>query len=914
VYALAGTGLVLTYRTTGIFNFAFGAIAAVAVFLFYVMHVEHGWPWPLAAAICVFVIGPAIGLLLERLGDRISSARPVTKITTTIGIVLLIENLANILFGPSVRLFPSFLPTNQLFSITGVGIDSDQLILIAVGFVGAAGLYVVLRYTPVGVRMRAAVDAPDLLELGGTNPVVARRWAWVISCSFAMVAGLLLAPVTNLNVSLLTLLVIQGFAAAALGYFSSLPITYAGGIALGIIASFATKFIGTVQWLGGLPVSIPFLVLFLVLILVPRRRLSSDSGLTRIVDPPAWKAPPRVRGTAYGIAVVALAVVPFFAGPRLGVWTNGLVFILLFLSLGLLVRTSGQVSLCQMAFAAMGATSFSHFHSFGIPWLPALLLAMLSAVPFGLIVAIPAVRISGLYLALATYGFSILVENVLYTSSIMFGDAGATGLPEPRPKLGSIPIGSDRGFYYVVLLIVIICTAAMLLLHRTRLGRLLRALKEAPLALSTQGVNLMVTRLLVFSLSAAMAALAGALLGSSYTAVNSGSFGSDTSLTILVLLGLQATGAPWYAIGGAAALTIIPGYLTFNANITSWLGVLFGASAVVVAISGFPSTPQWLRRLLSGEQGKKTSLTDTALLGDDLSESDSTIQPIFASSVLAPTGDVSQNLRSEQQKEEGGLEVERLVVTFGGMRAVDGVHLSAPLGRITGLIGPNGAGKTTIFNAACGIASLNEGIVKFRGQDITRLDPSARARRGLGRTFQLTELCESLTVWENVILGREGSLAGRNPLTQLRSRSGDARRIAESASEAMAFCNLELLSDVQAGLLSTGQRRLVELARCISGRFDVLLLDEPSSGLDVNETLEVSALLRRLVDERGVGVLLVEHDMSMVMDICSYVFVIDFGIPIFEGTPDEVQASAAVREAYLGTEEPPSTVELPANG
>jgi ABC-type branched-subunit amino acid transport system ATPase component len=249
-----------------------------------------------------------------------------------------------------------------------------------------------------------------------------------------------------------------------------------------------------------------------------------------------------------------------------------------------------------------------------------------------------------------------------------------------------------------------------------------------------------------------------------------------------------------------------------------------------------------------------------------------------------------------------GLDLAHVTVRYGGHVAVNDVSLGAPVGRITGLIGPNGAGKTTLFNVASGLVRPADGTLRLHGADMSALDPAARARHGLGRTFQKMELFDSLTARENVSLGREAGQAGRRPWQHIAETTRDRQSRSAAAEHAMALAGIADLADRQVAALSTGQRRLVELARCLAGEFDVLLLDEPSSGLDGAETERFGEILTRVVAERGVGILLVEHDMALVMNICDYVHVLDFGTKIFEGTTAEVSSSPTVRAAYLGTE------------
>ena len=251
-----------------------------------------------------------------------------------------------------------------------------------------------------------------------------------------------------------------------------------------------------------------------------------------------------------------------------------------------------------------------------------------------------------------------------------------------------------------------------------------------------------------------------------------------------------------------------------------------------------------------------------------------------------------------------GLRAEAIGVRFGGLVALDGVSLAAPPGRVTSLIGPNGAGKTTTFNVCCGFLTDHEGTVYFDGVDISRETPTRRARRGIGRTFQRMELFRSLTVRENVALAAESLHVGPDPLTQmgvLNAGPSVRRQIAADTEEMLALTGLAPFADRLAGQVSSGQGRLIELARALVRRPRLLLLDEPSSGLDVAESHRFGELLRGLVANTGMGILMIEHDMSLALGISDWVYVLDFGRPLMDGPPADVRSSDVVRKAYLGT-------------
>jgi ABC-type branched-subunit amino acid transport system ATPase component/branched-subunit amino acid ABC-type transport system permease component len=883
VYGLAAVGLVLTYKTSGVFNFAHGAIAAAAAYLFYTLHVQHGVAWPLAAAITVFGLGSVAALAFERLAMAIGKASLALRVASTVGVLLIIEAAIVLIYGiTETRTVPVFLGTGG-FNIGSTRVSTADAITVVISVLATVILSLYFRYARTGAAMRAVVESPELLELAGTSATRVRRIAWLVGTCFACATGVLLSSVLPLDPVELTLLVVSAFGAAAIGAFTSLPITFLGGLAIGIAASLATHYF-TSGLLAGVPASMPFIVLFGVLLAFPRKYL-----VERSFAPPAGRAtwvtplPVQISG---GVAVlVALALVPTFAGIHLTDWTTALANVIMFLSLGLLVRTSGQVSLCHVSFMAIGAAAFSHLAGLSIPWLPALALACLIAVPIGALLALPAIRLSPLYLALATFGFGICLQYMFYPASFMFGNADS-GLSEPRPTW--FGFASDKGFYYCVLIILVLAALFVVALNRGRFGRLLRGMADSPTAVATSGAETKVSWVLVFCISAAMAAGAGALAGMSQQLVSSSSYPPLQSLTFFALIMIVAGGAPWYALLAGLPFTVIPSYLT-SFKTSYWLQILFGVCAILYAV-----TPEARRAA--------PAFITTRL--DALFRRGRTQRPRpHAEYVVTRPRAAAQTLT-----------VEGVEVRFGGLVAVAGVNLSARTGQITGLIGPNGAGKTTTFNACSGLIAPTAGRIVLGDREVGRIGPAGRARLGLGRTFQQLRLFDSLTIRENIALGVEGSLAGANPVRHVVRRKGDAARTEATVAHALELCELTALADLRAGELSTGQRRLVELARCLAGPFSLLLLDEPSSGLDPAETARFGEILMRVVAERNIGILLVEHDMSLVMRCCAYIYVLDFGQLIFEGTPESVQNSPIVRAAYLGDEavEQVPPLQLPA--
>ena len=468
---------------------------------------------------------------------------------------------------------------------------------------------------------------------------------------------------------------------------------------------------------------------------------------------------------------VPLLAVPNLVGDKLAFFTTALVTAMMLLSLGLLVRMSGQVSLCHAAFAAIGAVAFSQFHvDHGLPWGVALLLGGLVAVPVGALVAIPAIRLSGLFLALATFGFGILVQQLLYPQEWMFTHF-SQGRRMPRPSF----VDSPKDMYYLVLAAVAVTAIIVVVIQRSRLGRMLRGLADSPSGVAAMGLGTSTVRVTAFCVSAFFAAEAGILLGVSrnFAVAGDSFYGSFNSLILLAMLALAPFGEPWFAFFPAIA-AVIPAYVSGD-DTANWINVVFGVSAVGVAMAGGnpPMHPK-LRALLDRARRRNDPepLPDTGI------------------------ADLPTPLRFDAT----GLEVTGLTIRFGGLVAVNDLSFSAPMGRITGLIGPNGAGKTCTFNACSGFNRRFVGTIRLHDHDMTRLPPAARARHGLGRTFQAAELCDTLTVADNVRLGHEASQAGANPFTQLAAspRAWAASRAAADA--AMDVCGLTELADAAGGV------------------------------------------------------------------------------------------------------------------
>jgi ABC-type branched-subunit amino acid transport system ATPase component/branched-subunit amino acid ABC-type transport system permease component len=892
IYGLAASGLVLTFKTSGLFNVGYGALLTAATLIFYFIQTTLGWDWKWAFIISVFIGGPVMGLMMEFVARHLLSRSVTYKIAGTVGLMVLVPALVLLFYPESqnglrvARFLPFSDHARYRVRVFDVNVFGDQILTAAIVVVAVISLFVLLQRTRVGTAMRAVVDDPALLGLRGTSPARVRRLAWIIGCTFAALSGVLPLPSIGLHPYTVTFLATYAFAAAALGRFSSIPLAFLGGLIVGVAQDVIGFLVNKNQWasLTGLAEGLPFVILFAVLVIVPKRRFP---GTPTAEAPPRmeWIAPFRVRLGGYAVTVLLLAAVPLIFSGQLTYFSFALCQAMLVLALGLLVRTSGQVSLCHATFAGIGAAVFSQFAAgAGMPWLLALLLTALVAIPVGAVASLPAIRLDGVYLALATFGFGILVQRLVFTQTWMFNTfSGSRKVPSPFDTT------SPTARYYVVLVVLVVFAVAVTFISGSRLGRILRGMAGSQTAVSTLGLSTTVTKIIVFCASAIIAAIAGVMYGMILTNVDGGTpvFQPYNSFLLLAILTIAPFREPLYAVV-AGVSAVVPAFFSGH-NAVLVLNALFGVLAIVISMQGGqPPVPEKIRAVLTRFGRPRVAV---------LAHPEERPAPalLLASDGLAPV--VPSGVAPED-----GLVVDSLFIRFSGLVAVNNVSFSAPFGRITGLIGPNGAGKTSTFNALDGLNRDVRGRVRFKGADISSWSPAARGRLGLGRTFQRMELCDSLSVFDNVALGFECPHVGARPLRQFATTSSQRSAMFERSWEALELCGIDALAERQSSELSTGQRRLVELARCLAGPFTMLLLDEPSSGLDRAETVRFGEILEHVAASRGCGILLVEHDMSLVMRVCTHIYVLDFGQMIFDGTPSEVGRSSVVRAAYLGEE------------
>lgn len=607
IYGISAMGLVLTYKTSGIFNFAHGATSAASAYLFYELRQQRGWPWPLAVVVAVLILGPLTGILLERLAALLAGATVTNRIVATIGLLVAIQSGITLIYGDLATFsFNTFLPDSKLATVSGVEVTYDNVINLLLGIAIAVALYVLFNRTRLGVQMRAVVDDPDLLDMTGPSPTLTRRYAWMIGSTLAAASGILFAAAQHqVDVNVLSLLVVQAFGAAAIARFTSLPLAFAGGIAVGLLQQIVSKFIAGHENLQGIDLNVPFLVLFIILVFRPRG-LVEVGRFVKTSTPRSFNLSRNSRLTVLVLSTGLALLVPQLVGTHLTAWTAAASQVVLFLSLSLLVRTSGQISLCHIAFAAIGAVSFARLLDHGVPWLLALALAGIVVVPFAAFIAIPAIRLSGLFLGLATLGFGIFIAQYAYPKNYMFG--GVTQVTIARPQLWGLD-GSTR-FYYLLVAIAAATIAGVSAVERSRLGRLLRGMADSPTGLVSLGASINVTRIIVFCLSGFLAGISGATFGAIFGTVNTGTFNYLQSLLALAVLAVAGNRTVLSSIIAAILLYVVPDYIN-DPRLTALLNMSFGLVAVFAAATSSGN----LRRFLAAKSA--TGADDHGLLTRD---------------------------------------------------------------------------------------------------------------------------------------------------------------------------------------------------------------------------------------------------------------------------------------------------------
>ncbi len=582
IYAIAASGLVVTYTTSGIFNFAHGAFGMLAAFAYW--QVNQGWGVPVVPSviIVVFIMAPLFGAGVERgIMRGIEGASEVVKIVVTVSLMVALLGLANVIWPPDVaRPVPPFF-AGKTMEIAGVAVPYSRILTMAIAIAVAVGLRLVLRRTRLGVAMRAIVDDRALLQLNGGRPGRTAMLAWAIGAGLAAVSGVLIASEQTLSAVTLTLLVINAYAVAVVGRLRSLPGAFLGAVVLGLAESYATGYIDPSVAVGpislqNLRTAIPAVMLFVVIMVQPEARLRAH-GVSRPRSPA--RPPSQVNAIWGGIALVLVAagIGSLLSGPDLNLVSKGVGFALITLSLVPLTGYAGQISLAQMTFTGIGALAMATWGATGSP-VGVVVAVVLCAVVGGL-VALPALRLSGIYLALATAAFALFCTAMVFgQSEVMPGGS----IQVPGLNIFGFEITNDYRQLILFAVAFALLGNLLVLLRRSAWGRRVAAMKDSPVACATLGLNLTSTKVGVFGLSAAIAGLGGALAGRTFIADD---FGLTNSLPITMLAVVGGIGSVAGAFVGGLLLGAIPIASTmFAANA---IGIFRFVSMPVTSVLSF---------------------------------------------------------------------------------------------------------------------------------------------------------------------------------------------------------------------------------------------------------------------------------------------------------------------------------------
>jgi branched-chain amino acid transport system permease protein len=584
VYAIAAMGLVLTYTVTGVFNFAHGAVGMLAAFVYFELRVEHGMPTPLALLVVVLVFAPLMGLVAEKLLRRFQGADFATSLVVTVALTVGLLGLAQQVFDPGQARNMPYLFGDHRTELFSVPITFDRIAQVVVALGVAFGLRFLLFGTPLGARMRAVVDDPDLSRLNGVRSTTVARLSWVIGFALAAVGGVLFAGGQNLNAIVLTLLVLNAYGAAMVGRLTSLPMTVVGALLLGLCQELTN-----VTWLWPqselftrLQLAIPGIFLIVALLLVPSARLVAGRLVGR--DEPKVPTLPRSLASALVTVLGTAVLVNLLPGDLHEHLVRALVMATIALSLVALTGLCGQVSLAQYLFVGVGAFVTGRF--FGGDSVLGMLAGGAVAAVLGAIVALPAVRLRGLHLALSTFGVALVGREVILGDQRVFG---LGGLNVGRPDVLGISTSSDGSFAVWCAIVFAVLAVGVGLLRRSWFGRQLTAVRDSELAAATLGLRVKRVKVIVFAASAFIAGCSGALFGGLAGAVQGTQFEPVNSLVIVLFAYVGGITTVFGALVAGALFAL----LTYaQSNVADLAGLVF--MAVAAAAVGLGRQPNGL--------------------------------------------------------------------------------------------------------------------------------------------------------------------------------------------------------------------------------------------------------------------------------------------------------------------------------
>jgi sulfate-transporting ATPase len=876
LYAFASQGLIVIYRGTGVLNFSLGATAIAGVFMQWELHNGHGWPF-LASAVVGVAWSAFIGMLTHWVIMRpLRRASSLLRVIATLGVLVTIQAAVVLRYGSNPNQVESWLPTDRVTLWSNVGITVDRLILLLIGSASAFGLWLLYRSSQFGLATEAVSESERSASAIGLSPNRIALLNWGLGSAIAAVAGILVVPIITLQVTAMTSLILAAMAAALVGGFRSFPIATAAGFAIGIGQALVGRFANQ----EGLGPSLPFLVIIVVLVFRGRSLPLRDYYLQQL---------PMIGNgrMSWDWTLFACGSVVFVMVTKQTKWidavTVSLGVAIILLSIVLLTGYAGQLSLAQYSIAGFGAYVAGRLVAvFDVPFLVGLLAGVVASAGLGVIFGLPAVRTRGINLAIVTLGLGTTIELMLFRNRNYTG--GVQGTQVGNPDLFGYEIGSinhPERYGIFVLAMAMLAVVVIANVRRGRSGRRLIAVRTNERAAAALGIDVMVAKLFAFSLASAIAALGGIVLAFRLSSI---SYQSFTNFTSIVYVGLAIVGGVGYLLGAFVGSTMATAGFSQEVLESTWDGVgkwiqLISGIAILLTVLLYKDgvAAEWAKMYKFIKKARKWGRPYTIELPD-----------VADPAAATDHGKVPPRT----------LVLEGLTVRYGAVTAVADVSYRLEPGTVTGLIGPNGAGKTSLIDAISGFTSAS-GRVMLDELDLSRAPAVKRARAGVARSFQSLELFEDSTVFENLSVAADPQ-DFRSYLLDLVWPINPPFPPAAVRAVLEFQLDQDLHRDVRD--LSYGKRRLLAIARAVAMSPSVLLLDEPAAGLSSTESTELARVVRRLADEWGMAVLVVEHDMNFVMGVCDQVVVLDFGNMIASGSPEQVRSDPAVIAAYLGDE------------
>ena len=547
--------------------------------------------------------------------------------------------------------------------------------------------------------------------------------------------------------------------------------------------------------------------------------------------------------------------------------TRAAIYWVLVAGLNLVVGFAGQLAIGWVSLLAIGAYTTSIIVARGwLSPLPALAAAAVVGALAGVLVGLPALRLRTFYFAMTTLGFATIVTQV----ALAWTDVTGGGIGIAGPTLPA-PLDSQTGFYLFCLALAALCTWMTLNIAASRYGRALVGLRDAEVAAEAMGISKTHLLVTVFLFSGALAAVAGGLFATLQSYITPDAFTFDLSVLFFIAILIGGRGSVLGPLLGAILLTILP---EFAAPLVAWSTFLYAALLLVIVIALPGGIADLLDRRRRRELPKGRQIVP---------------RPDLVSTLMA------------QQSNRAAMVLSGVRLSFGGVRAIDGLDLELRPGEVHGLIGPNGSGKTTTLNVISGFSAPQEGEVRIGDAPLLRGATQTRASLGIARTFQTPRTIGEASVLENVMIGGtiEGQATFAECMLALPRHQRDEAALRAQAERCLQVVGLEALADERADRLQHSELRFMEIARGLMLRPAFLLLDEPAAGLSPDEIMRLGALIKA-VKAAGCAVLLVEHHMDLIFDICDRVTVLNLGRELAAGTPSEIRAHREVVSAYLG--------------